>query len=206
MKRPIVLWAIIALWTKEDEGDLCVFPWLWHSKQEHMCSRNTVNKQRSSVSSRDQMWHANSKHASMNANDELTTESCCSLNETLMCFLSSCTCWEKMCYEQRVYVYWMFLADASYPTQLTVLLKLHIFYEHVPISSAYQLSYMKRLWRPLCHSRTSMKIFYVLCALPVPATQQGGAGSCGCVPWPAASPWLYSWCTQPRPQVFWLSH
>lgn len=49
MKRPIVLWAVPALQTKENEGDLCVFPWLWHSKQEHMCSRNTVNKRCSAI-------------------------------------------------------------------------------------------------------------------------------------------------------------
>lgn len=75
MKMPIVLWAVPAFQTKENEGDLCVFPWLWHSKQEHMCSRNTVNKQCSSIpqEARCDMQIANMLTSSTECSNESTT-------------------------------------------------------------------------------------------------------------------------------------
>lgn len=77
MKMPIVLWAVPAFQTKENEGDLCVFPWLWHSKQEHMCSRNTVNKQCSAIpqEARCDMQIANMLTSSTECSNESTTES-----------------------------------------------------------------------------------------------------------------------------------
>lgn len=81
MKRLIVLWAVPALQTKENEGDLCVFPRLWHSKQEHMCSHNTVNKQCSAIpqEARCDMQIANMLTSSTEGSNESTTESCFSL-------------------------------------------------------------------------------------------------------------------------------
>lgn len=85
MKRPIVLWAVPAFQTKENEGDLCVFPWLWPSKQEHMCSRNTVNKQCSAIpqEARCDMQIANMLTSSTEGSNESTTESCFSLSKIL---------------------------------------------------------------------------------------------------------------------------
>lgn len=85
MKMPIVLWAVPAFQTKENEGDLCVFPWFWHSKQEHMCSRNTVNKQCSPIpqDARCDMQIANMLTSSTECSNESTTESFLSLDKTL---------------------------------------------------------------------------------------------------------------------------
>lgn len=85
MKMPIDLWAVPAFQTKENEGDLCVFPWFWHSKQEHMCSRNTVNKQCSSIpqDARCDMQIANMLTSPTECYNESTTESFLNLNKTL---------------------------------------------------------------------------------------------------------------------------